>query len=168
MKTGKSLSIFTLVFLAFATTLIGIGCISGCGGDGDGGGGCDISCLTNDWGSKYYEFEDQQGNPIIVISNGNFHAEASPNDNGDIDEGAIDYNPPDGNIDYWFTSISGNVNISNKTLTISNLVIEGTPEADIVATCVGSGISAVSMEIQIDGKIPTEILFEILDKMSSE
>jgi hypothetical protein len=60
------------------------------------------------------------------------------------------------------------VNISNKTLTISNLVIEGTPEADIVATCVGSGITAVSKEIQIDRKIQTEILFEILDKMNSE
>jgi hypothetical protein len=186
MKKGKKLSIFALVFLAIATTLIGIGCISGCGGGGGGGGGggdCDIPCLTNDWGSKYYEFEDQQGNPIIVISYGDVHAEAGFNDdgdliafggfvsdcyNGDIDEGAIDYNPPDGNIDYWFTSISGNVNISNKTLTISNLVIEGTPEADTVATCVGSGIAAISMEIQIDRKIQTEILFEILDKMSSE
>jgi len=181
MKTGKGLSIFTLLFLSIAVICLACG---GCGGDGDGGGGggCNVPCLTQDWGNKYYEFEDQQGNPIIVISYGDVHAEAGFNDvgdliafggfvsdcnNGDIDNGGLDTDL-NGTIDYWFTSISGNVNISNKTLTISNLVIEGTPEADIVATCVGSGIAAVSMEIQIDRKIQTEILFEILDKMSSE
>ena len=178
--TKKKLYLFTILIAALALVIPACG---GSSGGGGGGGGCNVPCLTNDWGTKYYEFEDQQGNPVIVLSDGNVHAEAGFNDdgdliavggivsdcyNGDIDEGAIDYNPPDGNIDYWFTSISGNVNISNKTLTISNLVIEGTPEADIVATCVGSGIYGVSKEIQIDRKIPIEILFEILDKMSSE
>ncbi len=178
MKKNK-LYLFTILIAALALFIPACGGSSG----GGGGGGCDVPCLTQNWGSTFYEFQEPSGSPILVTSDGNVHAEAGFNEygdiiavaghvsdcyNGDIEEGAIDESPPDGNIDYWFTSISGNVNISNKILTISNLVIEGTPEADIVATCVGSGIAAVSMEIQIDRKIPTEILFEILDKMSSE
>jgi len=62
------------------------------------------------------------------------------------------------------------VNICNTTLRISDLVIEGTPEPNIEATYVGVLVPASlkSNEDQTGRKIPPEILFEILDKMSSE
>ena len=75
-------------------------------------------------------------------------------------------------VDYIFTSVSGNVNICNRTLRISDVVIEGTPEPDTVATYLGVYVgvttSLKSNEDQTGRKIPPEILFEILDKMSSE
>ena len=176
-----------IVVIAF-----GLMVIVATGGGGGGGGGGDpcagpVPCLTQDWGGTFYEFREPNGSPIIISSYGNVYAGAGFSDdgdiiglggdvidcyNGDISEGAIDYNPPDGNIDYWFTSVSGNVNICNTTLRIYDLVIEGTPEPDTVATYVGVFVgvatSLESNEDQTGRKIPPEILFELLDKMSSE
>jgi len=173
---------------------LGLMTIIGCGGGGDdgGGGGGDpcagpVPCFTQDWDGTYYEFHEPNGNPIIISSYGNVYAAVGFNEegdsiglggdvidcyNGDISEGAIDNNPPDGNIDYWFTSVSGNMNICNTTLKISALVIEGTPEPGTEATYVGVFLGAAtslkSNDNQADRKIPPEILFDILDKMSSE
>ena len=88
--------------------------------------------------------------------------------NGNITEGAIDRYPPDGNIDYRFTSVSGNMNICNTTLRVTNLVIEGTREPDTVATYVGVAQTSEIKEDQADRKAQQEILFEILNIMSSE
>jgi hypothetical protein len=178
-------------FCLLAAITLGLMAIVATGGGGGGGGGdpCagPVPCLTQDWGGTFYEFHEPNGSPIFITSYGNVYAGAGFNEdgdiiglggdvidcyNGDISEGAIDYNPPDGNIDYWFTSVSGNVNICNTTLRISDLVIEGTPEPDTVATYVGVSVGAAtylkSNEDQTGRKIPPEILFEILDKMSSE
>jgi hypothetical protein len=190
IKNLRYLCLVGVIALGLMTIVGTGGGGGGDGGDGGGGGGgggdpCagPVPCLTQDWGVTFYEFQEPDGSPILVNSDGNIHAEAGFTDdgdiiafagyvsdcyNGDIEEGAIDYYPPDGNIDYWFTWISGNVNICNTTLRISNIVIEGTPEADVVATYIGVATSLISNEDQIDRKIPPEILFEILDKMSSK
>jgi len=164
-----------------------------CSGTWDGGGGggdpCagPVSCLTQDWDGTIYEFHEPNGSPILIYSDGIFYAGAGYNEdgdiialggdvidcyNGDISVGTIDYNPPDGVTDDSFAAVSGNVNICNTTLRISNLVIEGTPKPDTVATYVGVYVGVVaslkSNEDQTGRKIPPEILFEILDKISSE
>jgi hypothetical protein len=196
MKPKQAFRIHMILRYLCISCVIVVGFISiigtGGGGDDGGGGGGDpcvgpVPCLTQDWGGTFYEFQDPNGSPIIITSGGNVYALVGYSDesdavglggdvidcyNGDISEGAIDYNPPDGNVDDWFTSVSGNVNICNTTLRISNLVIEGTPEPDIVATycgvCADMATSLKSNENQTGRKIPPEILFEILDKMSSE
>jgi hypothetical protein len=186
-NTGTNVS-GTYEAVSFGTTCSGTwsGTWDGGGGSGDLCAG-PVPCLTQDWGGTYYEFHEPNGNRIIITSNGNVYAAVGYNEegdaiglggdvidcyNGDISEGAIDNYPPDGNIDDWFTSVSGNVNICNTTLRISNLVIEGTPEPGTEATYVGVYVVAVaslkSNENQTGRKIPPEILFEILDKMSSE
>ncbi len=165
----------------------GLIAIIGTGGGGGGGGGdpCagPVPCLAVDWGSTGYEFHEPDGSPIVAVSDGMFFAGAGFNDVGDliglggsvsdcyngiIDGGGIDFSPPDGIIDYWFTSASGNWNICASTLTISNLIIEGTPESNIVATYFGVVNLFVSNEDKIDREIPLNILFDVLDKMYSE
>jgi len=56
----------------------------------------------------------------------------------------------------------------NITLTISDLIVEGTPQADIVAYFSGAAASLKSGEHHADREISPEILFEVLDKMGSE
>ena len=188
MKKSRNGFIKNLRYLCLVGVIaLGLMTIVATGGGGGGGGGdpCagPVPCLTQDWGLTFYEFQEPGGSPLLVTSDGNIHAEAFFNDdgdiigvggyvsdcyNGDIEEGAIDYYPPDGNIDYWFTSISGNVNICNTTLRISNIVIEGTPEADIAATYVGSGTLSVSEAIQIDRGLTTKLMHELVKRLSIE
>jgi hypothetical protein len=194
MKPKQAFRIHMILRYLCVSCVIVVGFISiiGTGGGGDDGGGGDpcvgpVPCLTQDWGGTFYEFQDPNGSPIIITSYGNVYAGAGFNEdgdliglggdvidcyNGDISEGAIDNNPPDGNIDDWFTSVSGNLNICNTTLRISGLVIEGTPQPEIVATYVGVFVGVATSlktnEDQTDRKILPEILFDILDKMSRE
>jgi len=159
-----------------------------CGGDGNGDDDSDpctgpVPCLTQNWGDTYYQFNESNGNPIVVVSDGNVFGGAGPDEegsiiglggvvvdcyNGNITTGGVDRNPPDGNIDYMFTSVSGKVNICNTTLRVTNLVIEGTREPDTVATYVGVAQTSENNGDQTDRKAQQEILFEILNKMSSE
>jgi len=194
MKKARNGFMNTLPYLCLVGVIaLGLMTIVGTGGDGGGGGGggptstdpCagPVPCLTQDWGLTFYEFQEPGGSPILVTSDGNIHAEAGYNEdgdiiggggyvsdcyNGDIEEGAIDYYPPDGNIDYWFSSVSGNLNICDRTLRISNFVIEGTPEADVVATYIGSGTMSVSEAIQIDRGLTTKLMHELVKRLSIE
>ena len=143
-------------------------------GDGDSNGDrneCDgpVPCLTKDWGDSEYWFTDTNGNPVVVLSEGNAFAVAgltdegyiisvggTPTDcyNGKLLLGAIDWND-DGEIDdnEWLSSVGGNANICNKTLTISDLVIEGTPEKDVVATYDGVDIYYTDDDVQVERDI---------------
>jgi hypothetical protein len=174
-------------FCLLGVFALGLLAIIGTGGGGGGGGGdpCagPLPCLATDWGGTFYEFRESDGSPIVVMSDGVVFSGGGVDDNGDvialagtvsdcyngiIEFGAIDYFPPDGNIDYTFTSVSGNVHYCNPTLTISSLIIEGAPQPDIVATYVGVATLFVSNEDQTGREIPPEILFDVMDKMYSE
>ena len=58
------------------------------------------------------------------------------------------------------------MNICDRTLRISNFVIEGETQDNVVATYQGIAASLENGEIQTD--INPEILQQILDKMNSE
>jgi len=89
--------------------------------------------------------------------------------NSELTEGAIDWN--DNEIlddDEWLTSVEGKLNICQETLRVYDLVLEGEPIDDIVATYVGSGILSVSMAIQIDRGFPTKLVHELMKRVSIE
>ncbi len=181
MKNFHYLCIVSVIALGLMT-IVGTG-----GGDGGNGGGdiidsCDgpVPCLTTNWNGEYYEFKETDGSLIIATSEGDIFAGAGFTDegyiialagtttdcyNGIITEGAYDYDL-DGIVDHWFTSVSGNVNICDRTLRISNYVIEGVTQDNIVATYQGIYASLKNGEIQTD--INPEILQQILDKMNNE
>ncbi len=175
-------------FALISVGIFGMAYFVACGGGGDDDDDIDpcsgpVPCLTQDWGGTFYQFEESNGNPILINSDGNIFGGAGLDEEGsiiglggevvdcynsNITTGAIDRNPPDGNIDYWFTSVSGKVNICNTTLRVTNLVIEGTREPDTVATYVGVAQTSENNGDQTDRKAQQKILFEILNKMSSE
>jgi len=164
------------------------------GGDGgDGGTPTDpcagpVPCLTENWGDTYYEFVDQWGDPIIVISDGDTVAGgaiyyddlgdpypialAGPVidcHNGELTEGAIDWNWSGTIEDFeWLTSVEAKLNICKETLKVSDIVLEGDPLDDIVATYVESGTLSVSKAIQIDRGFPTKLLHELMKRLSIE
>ena len=69
----------------------------------------------------------------------------------------------DGVVDYWFVSVSGSANICNDTLQITNIVLDGAPDPDIVATYVG-----LASGVYTGSEILSEILFKVMDKIKSE
>jgi hypothetical protein len=160
------------------TLFVAIGCDSGGGGGGDS---CDgpVPCATTDWGDTFYEFEDTDGEPIFVNSDGEFLGGVGITDdgffmglggnvvdcnNGEITVGGLDYNL-DGIIDFFFDTASGNVNICGEKLKITNLILDGDRYDDIVGTYVGVARSTIQAD-QIDGA--RAIISETLDRLRDE
>jgi len=133
------------------------------------------------WGNTYYEFVDQWGNPVIVTSNGveavggGIYYDDLGNPypialagpvidcyNSELTYGVIDWNW-NGIVDPGeeLASVEGDVNYSGGTLTIYNLVLEGVPLEDIVATCVGPGVFSADIVIQEDRGFPATLLHEL-------
>ena len=163
------------------------------GGDGDGDGDGDscagpVPCLTLDSGNTSYEFLTQFGISIFVSSDGAivgggtmwdiglpdpvFIGLAGPVTdcrNAVLDSGFADLDD-NGNIDPGekFGSVSGNVNICNVTLTVSNLVFDGFPQQDIVATYVGTITSSLSGTLQIDIEPRIKFLQKVMERRSIE
>lgn len=151
METRNSKLVFLLFFIVGA--IIFIGCTNDSGGDGKREE-CDgpVPCLTNDWGDMNYEFREMDGSPVIVISYGDvfgvggdteegyIYGLAGPTKScydGTITDGGLDYNR-DGVVDYWLKSASGNLNICDITLHLTDLVIEGEQKSNVTATYFGS------------------------------
>ena len=171
--------IFHLFLLLFLTTFVAIGCNDG--GGGGGGDSCDgpVPCLTEDWGDTMYEFRDADGEQVGIFSDGEIFAGAGVTDDGflmalagDVDDcndgniavGGLDYNL-DGEIDFWFDTASGNVNICDKKLKVTNLILDGDRYDDIVATYVGVLRSAIQAD-QSDSA--QAIISETLDRLREE
>jgi hypothetical protein len=169
---------YRLVMFLILITFAAIGCESGGGDSGGGGNACDgpVPCLTTHWNNVNYTFREANGNTITVLSRGNAFAAAGFTDEGDIislggpstdcyngilNTGGLDYDH-DGEIDYWFNSVSGNVNICDMSFRITNLVLDGDSEDDVVATYIGPASVYNASEI-----LP-EILFEVMDKIREE
>ena len=177
-------------------SVIAFGFITIVGSGGGGGGGSDpvptpdpvptscdgpVPCLTTDWGDVGRQFEETDGSPIVVLSDGTIFAGAGINDdlhlmslggtpidcyNGEIELAAIDLN--DNFIDEfeaneWFVA-SGNAKICDRTLTVTNLVVDGVLEDDVVATYVGT----IAASVHDTSEIPPEILYDTLDKLRED
>jgi hypothetical protein len=162
------------------------------GGDGDGDGDpCTgpVPCLTVNSGNNFYLFEDQSGDPVAVLSDGaivgvgffwfdgqgtfpiGLAGPVTGCRNGELTEGAKDLNGdfiPDPGEE--FASVSGNVNICNETLTVSNLVLDGIPQQDVVATYFGKFPLPFSLSgaPQMDRKPPIKFLQKVMERMSVE
>jgi ketosteroid isomerase-like protein len=145
-----------------------------------------VPCLTQNFGNTFYIFEDQWGNAVVVISDGVIAGVAGIWDfegpiftiglagpvtgcrDAVLDTGFVDLNG-DGDIDPGEErSVSGDVNICNETLTVSNLVFNSIPQQDIVGTYIGSGEFSLSGALQIDGKPPIKFLQKVMERMSVE
>jgi len=174
-----SKKLFHLVLFLILTTFVAIGCNSG--GGGGGGNSCDgpVPCLTEDWGDTLYEYIDSDGEPVFIGSDGEFFGGAGVTDDGflmalggevdDCNDGivtvaALDFNL-DGVADFWFDTASGNVNICDKKLKVTNLILDGEHWDDIVATYVGIAAS-VAQESQHDSE--HAIISETLDRLREE
>ena len=83
---------------------------------------------------------------------------------GNILVGGMDYNL-DGTIDEWFDTASGNVNICDKKLRITNLFLDGDRYDDIVGTYVGVARSTIQGN-QSDSA--QAIISETLDRLWDE
>jgi hypothetical protein len=167
------LSLFFGLIIFFA-----IGCNDGGGG---GGNSCDgpVPCLTSDWGDTMYEFEEDDGNPIVIGSDGLAFGGAGVTDDGfimalggevvgcytgNILVGGMDYNL-DGTVDEWFDTASGNVKICDTELKITNLILNGVPNENIVAEYVGVARSMM----QSGGSDSAQaIISETLDRLRDE
>ena len=142
---------------------------------------CDgpVPCLTTNWGNTYRKFIEPDQSPILVISTGTIFAVAGVNDeghlislggevtdcyNGVISLAGIDLNDSEDLQDSEFFDASGNAKICGSTLTVTNLVIDGVSENNIVATYVGTYTASV----HIASEVPPEILFETMDKLRED
>jgi hypothetical protein len=140
-----------------------------------------VPCLTTDWNGVFYEFKEADGSQIIVSSEGNVFAGAgftdegwiiglggTPTDcyNGTLSEGGLDTDL-DGVIDDVFDSVSGNLNICGSTLSITNVVLDGDPNPDIVATYVGVA-QVVAAAVYSESENLPEVLYETLDKVRGD
>jgi hypothetical protein len=174
-----SKKLFHLFLLFVLTTFVAIGCNSG-GGGGDGDS-CDglVPCITTDFGDTFYEFVEADGESVVISSDGVAFGGAGTTDdgfliglggevvdcnNGKIMVGGLDYNL-DGVVDFWFDTASGNVNICDKKLKVTNLILDGDRYDDIVATYVGIAAS-VAQESQHDSE--HAIISETLDRLREE
>jgi hypothetical protein len=145
------------------------------------GNECDgpVPCLTTNWGNTYREFIESDQSPILILSTGTIFALAGVNDEGHIFSLAgditdcyngvillagIDLNDFGGIEDSEFFDASGNAKICGSTLTVTNLVIDGVSENNIVATYVGTYTAFV----HIASEVPPEILFETMDKLRED
>ena len=72
---------------------------------------------------------EDEGEIVLVALGG----PASNCYNAKLNEGAVDEDL-DGTIDYWFTSVSGNLKVCKRKLSVKNIVIEGEAEEDVTAT----------------------------------
>jgi len=194
MKKAGNGFVKNLHYLCLAGVIaLGLMTIVATGGGGGGGGDGDpcagpVPCLTENWGDTYYEFVDQWGDPVVVMSDGDLVAggglyyddQGNPYPialagpvidcrNGELTDGAIDWNWS-GTVepDEWLTSVEGKLNICRETLRVYDLVLEGEPIDDIVATYVESGILSVSRVIQIDRGFPTKLVHELMKRFSIE
>jgi hypothetical protein len=192
MKKGNEiLKILRYICLA-CVIAIGFMTIIGTGGGGDsddGGDSCDgpVPCLTVNFGNTAYIFEDQSGGLVAVLSDGalvgvgfywydgqqtfpiGLAGQVTDCRNGELTEGAKDLNEdfiPDPGEE--FASVSGNVNICNETLTVSNLVLDGIPQQDIVATYFANFPLSLSGALPIDREPPIEFLQKVMERMSVE
>jgi len=127
----------------------------GCSGGGGGGGSkdkCDgpVPCLDKNWGDQYAVFYDDDV-PIVLLADGEFVAVSGPVEekgeivfvalggpasncyNAILNEGAVDEDL-DGIIDYWFDSVSGNLKVCKRKLSVYNIVIEGESQTNVTAT----------------------------------
>ena len=146
-----------------------------------GGDSCDgpVPFLTEDWGDTFYEFVDADGEMVLILSDGEIFGGAGVTDDGflmalagEVDDcndgniavGGLDYNL-DGEIDFWFDTASGNLNICDKKLKVTNLILDGDRYDDIVATYVGIAAS-VAQESQHDSE--HAIISETLDRLREE
>ena len=146
-----------------------------------GGDSCDgpVPCLTVDWGDTFYEFVDADGEMVLILSDGEIFGGAGVTDDGffwglggevvdcndgNIIVGGLDFNL-DGIVDFWFDTASGNVNICDKKLKVTNLILDGDPWDDIVATYVGIAAS-IAQESQHDSE--HAIISETLDRLREE
>jgi hypothetical protein len=49
-----------------------MGCNSGGGGGGEDSCDGPVPCATTDWGDTFYEFEDADGEVVLITSDGDF------------------------------------------------------------------------------------------------
>jgi hypothetical protein len=191
-KFIKNLRYIFLIGVSALGLMAIIGTGGGSGGDGDGDGDGDscagpVPCLTVNFGNTAYIFEDQLGNLVAVLSDGaivgvgffwddgqkfipiGLAGSVTDCRNGELTEGAKDLNGdfiPDPGEE--FASVSGNVNICNRTLTVSNLVLDGIPQQDIVATFFVEFPLSLSGALQIDREPPIKFLQKVMERMSVE
>ena len=172
----KRLFYLSLVF--GLTIFFAIGCDNGGGSGGGGGNSCDgpVPCITSDWGDTMYEFEGDDGNPIVIGSDGLAFAGAGLTEDGfimglggeavdcytgNILVGGMDYNL-DGTIDEWFDTASGRMKICDTELKVTNLIIDGVPEENIVADYVGVARSTIQADQSDSAQI---VIAEILNRL---
>jgi hypothetical protein len=175
-KFIKNLRYLFLIGVSALGLMAIIGTGGGGGGDGDPCAG-PVPCLTTDWGDTSRVFIDSDGSPILVLSDGTVFAAAGVNDdghlislggtvtdcyNGVISLAIIDLNDDGIPQDSEVFDASGNAKICGSTLTGTNLVIDGVPENDVVATYSGTA------SVHIASEVPPEFLFETMDKLNSE
>ena len=184
----------TLRLLALVLVVSVVFC-SGCnGGNGDGSlpadpcAGGPVPCLTENWGDTFYVFEDDYGDPIVVMSGGveagvggiYYDERGEPYPialagpvvdcyNSELRYGAIDWNW-NGTVeeDEWLDSVEGKMNICKETLKIYDLVIEGFPMDDTEATYLDFGILTASIVIQKDRGFPTKLIHELIERVNEE
>lgn len=180
----KKNPLYCVLIIAILSIFI-FGCTSSDSGSDDGNE-CDgpVPCLTTDWNDSEYWFEEANGNPVLVISDGDVFAVAGYTDdghiisvgglttncyNGNLSEGAVDWNDNGAlDDDEWLSSVAGNVNICDKTLTISNLVIEGSPEGNVVASYLGVDLYAADNDFRIESEILMRTLLDGIKRMDAE
>ena len=175
-----SKKLFRLVLFLILTIFVAIGCNSGGGGGGGGGDSCDgpVPCMTTDWGDTFYEFDDD-GDSIVVTSDGEVFGGAGPTDDGfilgiggevvdcykgNITVGGIDFNL-DGIVDEWFDTASGNVKICDTELKVTNLLLDGVPYENTVADYVGVARSMIQSE---ESNTVQAIISETLERLREE
>jgi len=196
MKKSRFLAL--VICLCLTIPYIYGGCAGGGGSDfwgidldddDDGGDPCagPVPCLTVAFGTTGYEFEDINGNPVLVLSDGTNVAVAAiyydlggdpypiafagpvvSCHDGDFTEGYIDWNLS-GSIDVGesLAAIDGEVNICNNTLTIYNLVVEGNSWDNYSATYVDSYPLSLGTALQQSTESQQKLLNELLKKMGT-
>jgi len=184
MKKLRTLLVKNFHYLCIVS-VIAFGLITIIGSGGGGGSSdpvptpsCNVPCLATNLGNTSLEFEEQPDQtPLVVVSDGavagindvgqlaGVGGEVTDCNNGVILIAGIDLN---GNLDIEdpveFFDASGNLKISDCTLTITNLVIDGVSKNDIVATYVGT----LAASVHIASEIPPEIPFDIMDKLRED
>jgi hypothetical protein len=169
--------LFYLSLFFGLTTIFAMGCNDG----GGGGNSCDgpVPCITTDWGDTMYEFEGDDGNLILIGSDGLAFGGAGLTDDGfimalggevldcytgNILVGGMDYNL-DGIVDEWFDTATGKMTICDTELNVTNLILDGVPEENIAADYVGVARGMIQSE---ESATAQAIISETLDRLGNE